>query len=82
MNLCHITAHHRLLLTGTPVQNDLSELFSLLCFLMPNIFRHKDKDILLQTFGEDLEHIDKPNIDAIADNAISKVRNMCSIYLA
>ena len=29
---------HRLLLTGTPLQNDLHELWSLLNFLMPNIF--------------------------------------------
>jgi len=29
---------HRLLLTGTPLQNDLSELWSLLNFLLPEIF--------------------------------------------
>lgn len=81
MNLCHITAHHRLLLTGTPVQNDLGELFSLLCFLMPDIFRHKDKDILLRTFGEDLEHMDKPDADAVADNAISKLRRMLAPFV-
>ncbi len=29
---------HRLLLTGTPLQNNLSELWSLLNFLLPEIF--------------------------------------------
>jgi len=29
---------HRILLTGTPLQNDLSELWSLLNFLLPKIF--------------------------------------------
>uniref|UniRef100_A0A7S1KQX6 Uncharacterized protein n=1 Tax=Percolomonas cosmopolitus TaxID=63605 RepID=A0A7S1KQX6_9EUKA len=29
---------HRLLLTGTPLQNDLKELWSLLHFLLPNVF--------------------------------------------
>ena len=29
---------HRLLLTGTPLQNNLAELWSLLNFLMPEIF--------------------------------------------
>ncbi|KAI8901488.1 SNF2 family N-terminal domain-containing protein [Globomyces pollinis-pini] len=32
------TSANRLLLTGTPLQNNLSELWSLLNFLMPNIF--------------------------------------------
>jgi chromodomain-helicase-DNA-binding protein 3 len=32
---------HRLLLTGTPVQNNLDELYALLCFVAPKIFRYK-----------------------------------------
>ena len=32
------TSIHRLLLTGTPLQNNLSELWSLLNFLLPEIF--------------------------------------------
>jgi SNF2 family DNA or RNA helicase len=32
------TTHHRILLTGTPLMNDLSELWSLLNFLLPSIF--------------------------------------------
>ena len=31
-------ASNRLLLTGTPLQNNLAELWSLLNFLLPNIF--------------------------------------------
>ena len=34
-------AERRLLLTGTPLQNNLLELISLLCFLMPDIFAGK-----------------------------------------
>lgn len=33
-----LTATHRLLLTGTPLQNNLTELWSLLNFLLPKIF--------------------------------------------
>lgn len=31
--------HRRLLLTGTPLQNNLMELWSLMHFLMPNVFQ-------------------------------------------
>ena len=33
---------HRLLLTGTPLQNNLAELWSLLNFLLPRIFHSLD----------------------------------------
>ncbi|XP_042909871.1 probable global transcription activator SNF2L2 [Parasteatoda tepidariorum] len=35
----HYTAPHRLLLTGTPLQNRLPELWALLNFLLPSIFK-------------------------------------------
>ncbi|PRP74645.1 putative global transcription activator SNF2L2-like [Planoprotostelium fungivorum] len=35
-------SRHRLLLTGTPLQNDLGELWSLLNFLLPQIFNSSD----------------------------------------
>ncbi|XP_034026378.1 SWI/SNF-related matrix-associated actin-dependent regulator of chromatin subfamily A containing DEAD/H box 1A isoform X2 [Thalassophryne amazonica] len=39
-HLMAINAEHRLLLTGTPVQNNLLELMSLLNFIMPSMFSH------------------------------------------
>jgi SWI/SNF-related matrix-associated actin-dependent regulator of chromatin subfamily A protein 2/4 len=35
----HYLATHRLLLTGTPLQNKLPELWALLNFLLPSIFK-------------------------------------------
>jgi len=42
-------ARRRLLLTGTPLQNNLIELMSLLVFLMPDLFVDKT-DILKRIF--------------------------------
>lgn len=36
------TSKHRILLTGTPLQNNLPELWSLLNFLLPTIFSSVD----------------------------------------
>ncbi len=38
LRLKRVHCNHRLLLTGTPVQNNIGELLSLLSFLMPDIF--------------------------------------------
>jgi SWI/SNF-related matrix-associated actin-dependent regulator of chromatin subfamily A member 5 len=37
-----LKSHSRLLLTGTPLQNDIGELWALLNFLMPALFQSKD----------------------------------------
>ncbi len=39
------------LLTGTPVQNNLKELYSLLCFVAPNIFREKYMEDFVETYS-------------------------------
>lgn len=41
-SLMNLRTRRRLLLTGTPLQNNLMELWALLHFLMPNIFESRD----------------------------------------
>lgn len=43
--LIRIPAKQRLMLTGTPLQNNLTEMASLLAFLMPNIFAAREEDL-------------------------------------
>ncbi|KAL3786634.1 hypothetical protein HJC23_006830 [Cyclotella cryptica] len=53
-NLNKFPTSHRLLLTGTPVQNSPKELMSLLCFLMP-LFDSKTKSSKSKSFDSDDE---------------------------
>jgi len=48
-NLISLKCPHRLLLTGTPIQNNLKELFSLLHFIEPKLF--SDEDLFLEAFN-------------------------------
>lgn len=57
-NLMKIRAERRLLLTGTPLQNNLLELMSLLSFVMPDIFLGKTEHLkkmfsMITRAGED-----------------------------
>ncbi|KAK2144952.1 hypothetical protein LSH36_716g01015 [Paralvinella palmiformis] len=45
--------HYRVLLTGTPVQNNLEELYTLLSFVAANIFKDKYLPDFVETFTKD-----------------------------
>uniref|UniRef100_A0A0D9W8A7 Uncharacterized protein n=1 Tax=Leersia perrieri TaxID=77586 RepID=A0A0D9W8A7_9ORYZ len=60
-NLMSVAQHarQRLMLTGTPLQNDLHELWSLLEFMMPDIFATGDVDLKKLLNAEDHELISR-----------------------
>nr|CAB3487951.1 unnamed protein product [Digitaria exilis] len=60
-NLMAVAQHarQRLMLTGTPLQNDLHELWSLLEFMMPDIFATGDVDLKKLLNAEDCELISR-----------------------
>jgi SNF2 family DNA or RNA helicase len=50
MNIFQLNAPCRILLTGTPIQNNLSELYSLLSFCAPKIFHTKHHEDFIEYF--------------------------------
>ncbi|KAJ3091977.1 hypothetical protein HK102_011881 [Quaeritorhiza haematococci] len=57
-----LPSENRLLLTGTPLQNNLTELWSLLNWLMPEIFNNIDEFSDWFDFSDDLEEKDSSKI--------------------
>eukprot|EP01035_Chromulina_nebulosa_P018987 gene18987-24802_t len=78
VNLNHIKSKNRLLLSGTPVQNDLGELLSLLSFLMSNVFKKQNCDILVESFGWNKKSSKSAKSN---DSSISKLRSMLAPFV-
>jgi len=72
VNLMQIRSKRKLLLTGTPLQNNITELMSLLNFLMPGIFNFKSS-IIAKTFLPKVQLKDT-DMDAYYKEKISQAR--------
>ena len=79
MNLNAIKSGHRLLLSGTPVQNDLSELLSLMSITMPKLFRNINIEEVLEGFGWDK----KSGVPSSSSSAVSinQLRGMLAPFV-
>lgn len=77
--LNRIKTSHRLLISGTPVQNELKELLSLLSFLMPGLFSPSDCSVLLEAFGQG----SRKNDAILPSNAmsLSKMRSVLAPFV-
>lgn len=67
-------ANHRLLLTGTPLQNNLQELWSLLNFLMPSIFDSS-------TDFSEMFKIDSPNQLKQEEQAVKQIHRLLRPFM-
>jgi SWI/SNF-related matrix-associated actin-dependent regulator 1 of chromatin subfamily A len=78
--LIRIRSRFRLLLTGTPLQNNLQELISLLAFLMPDIFKGK-KDSLRAIFTHKVKALDSNHEALLSAQRIARARSMLTPFI-
>lgn len=80
--LMRLKAHFRLLLTGTPLQNNLRELVSLLAFMLPELFVEKRED--LQGLFNKKASVDTSDTDhnpLLSQQAITKAKTMMTPFV-
>ncbi|KAM5435300.1 DNA-dependent ATPase fun30 [Microsporum ferrugineum] len=73
--LIRIPAQFRLLLTGTPLQNNLQELASLLGFILPSVFRER-KDDLEYIFRAKAKTVDDTHSALLSAQRIARAKSM------
>lgn len=78
--LMKIPAQFRLLLTGTPLQNNLQELIALLAFIMPDIFVNQQED-LLAIFKHKAKTTDKDHGALLSAQRITRARSMMTPFI-
>lgn len=78
--LVKIESKFRLLLTGTPLQNNLKELISLLAFLQPSMFRDK-KNELQAIFTHGVKTLDHNHEALLSAQRIARARSMLTPFI-
>ncbi|XP_043225767.1 SWI/SNF-related matrix-associated actin-dependent regulator of chromatin subfamily A containing DEAD/H box 1 homolog [Amphibalanus amphitrite] len=77
-NLMKLKGDHRLLLTGTPLQNNLVELMSLLVFVMPHMFGKVRKS--LQTMFEIIPKVGQESRSSYEAERIEEAKQIMSPF--
>ncbi len=71
---------HRLLLSGTPVQNDLRELLALLSFLMPKMIGRHQIEYLLDSFGW-VKGTSSTSGEVMSSRSLAQLRGMLAPFV-
>lgn len=79
--LMRIPAKFRLLLTGTPLQNNLQELVSLLAFILPDIFNTSKREDLDSIFKYKASTKDDDHAALLSAQRIRRARSMMTPFI-
>ncbi|KAK2734338.1 hypothetical protein FQN57_001705 [Myotisia sp. PD_48] len=78
--LIGIPARFRLLLTGTPLQNNLQELISLLGFILPSVFKARKED-LQYIFNTKATTVDTSHSTLLSAQRIARAKSMLAPFV-
>jgi SWI/SNF-related matrix-associated actin-dependent regulator 1 of chromatin subfamily A len=78
--LMRIPADFRLLLTGTPLQNNLQELAAILAFIMPNLFQARNEELNF-VFKHKAKTTDKEHSALLSQQRVARARSMMSPFI-
>ncbi|OOG00177.1 hypothetical protein ASPCADRAFT_139409 [Aspergillus carbonarius ITEM 5010] len=78
--LIRIPARFRLLLTGTPLQNNLQELASLLGFILPKVFQER-KEELQYIFSNKAKTVDESHSALLSAQRIERAKSMLKPFV-
>ncbi|CAG8936136.1 unnamed protein product [Penicillium salamii] len=78
--LIRIRARFRLLLTGTPLQNNLQELASLLGFILPSVFQEHKED-LQSVFSNKAKTTDESHATLLSAQRIERAKSMMKPFI-
>ncbi|KAI5289774.1 hypothetical protein KEM54_003247 [Ascosphaera aggregata] len=78
--LVRIPAEFRLLLTGTPLQNNLQELVSLLGFILPSVFKERKHD-LEYIFSAKAKTVDDTHANLLSAQRIARAKSMLTPFV-
>ncbi|KAJ5463461.1 HelicaseC-terminal [Penicillium sp. IBT 31633x] len=78
--LIRIRARFRLLLTGTPLQNNLQELASLLGFILPSVFQEHKED-LHAVFSNKAKTSDESHATLLSAQRIERAKSMMKPFI-
>ncbi|KAL3482470.1 SNF2 family N-terminal domain-containing protein [Aspergillus californicus] len=78
--LIRIRARFRLLLTGTPLQNNLQELASLLGFILPKVFQEHKED-LQYVFSNKAKTVDESHSALLSAQRIERAKSMLKPFV-